>query len=108
MKKSYFEKNKLNLLFEDKLPPKKGEDKLPPKKDNSDFENWKKDHPESAGWVLYSKKEDCNKYWDTNKYQRDYKYNKDEQKTYCAIKNIGGTSVTPPPGPSGYKECPNF
>jgi hypothetical protein len=75
---------------------------------NSDFENWKKDHPESAGWVLYSKKEDCDKYWDTNKYQRDYKYNKDEQKTYCAIKNIGGTSVTPSPGTSGYKECTDF
>jgi hypothetical protein len=77
--------------------------------DNSDFENWKKDHPESAGWVLYSDSDTCSKYWDTNKYQRDYKYNKGDKKTYCAIKNIGGdTSVAPSPGTSGYKECTDF
>jgi hypothetical protein len=75
---------------------------------NSDFENWKKNHPESDGWVLYSDSDTCNKYWDTNKYQRDYKYNKGDKKTYCAIKNIGGTSVTPSPGTSGYKECTDF
>jgi len=76
---------------------------------NSDFENWKKNHPESDGWVLYSDSDTCNKYWDTNKYQRDYKYNKGDKKTYCAIKNIGGdTSVAPSPGTSGYKECTDF
>jgi hypothetical protein len=81
----------------------------PPKKDNSDFEKWKKEHPKSDGWELYSDSVTCDKYWDKNKYQREYKYNKGDEKTYCAIKYIGGgTSVTPPPGTSGYKECTDF
>jgi hypothetical protein len=88
---------------------KPGGGKPTTKKDNSDFEKWKKEHPKSDGWELYSDSVTCDKYWDKNKYQREYKYNKGDEKTYCAIKYIGGgTSVTPPPGTSGYKECPNF